>query len=609
MGKKMIKSDVLREKSNIILGTDVTEELVNWYVSICEDMDARYIVFLVRRSYMLALILEGISGRQMYDVTGEKEYLTDAAFFLRMNELEEFYRNNGFFPRIIICDDILIHGRNVNHFLEWIEGNLINRMVDMDPNQIRKALQHAISIKVYTKSDRWILLNPRYAEKLYAVRIEEPEFWRRLSGNIATLILDSDMTNASYIISEKVSSSIIDRLKGEADWLKTSYQGVVEYALISTEKEFDRVYYISTIRVIVQEDIGSCRVVPFVFIPNLSNTETIDLWFKIKQVVSKEFQERIELWYQIEGKRSFSEWISLFFSYTVLKEFNKKYDIKVEKETIEEEYQKLSRNYNAINTADTIKFLKWTFGQEYFDKEYMNNVLMNQLHSVRYLFDLNNEADDDVALVVKNMENVLYDQAYHDEKNAFELCNEHFLEESRRSVRNVGNCFSFLRQICDGHSEPYIKREIAYLLQMMDNGIMSLSSYASKNIRVVGMAQFQKCGEQSLAILPRRYYLYMPLLNKVEQRCIRTNKDFEVELSDFFDSKFCNIERQTKVELYRFMIELHEMGQSAGEWLGQYFNKVDSQGYQKNISDFIKFLNKQNKYELQYMEYINAKSC
>ena len=604
----MIKSDILRKKSNIILGSDVTDELINWYINICKDVDARYTVFVVRRSYMLALILESISGYQMKDIAGEKEYLTDAAFFLRMPELEEFYRNKGFFPRIVICDDILIHGRNVNHFLEWIENDLISRMFDINPDQIRNALQHAISIKVYTKSDRWILLNPRYAENLYADRIEEPEFWRKLSGNISTLILNADMVNASYIISEKIPSNIIERLNMEPGWIKTNYQGVVEYALILNEKEINRVYYISTIRVILQEDMGSCRVVPFVFIPNLSNTETINLWQKIKQRISVDFQKRIELWYRIEGKRSFSEWLSLFFSYTVLKKFNEKYDIKVDEESLREEYQKLSRNYNAINTTDTISFLKWTFEQKQFDMQCMNDILMDQLRSVRYLFDLNNEADDNNAQVVKYMEDVLYNQAYRDEKNAFELCKEHFLEEGRRSVRNVDNCFSFIRQICDGHSEPYVRREIAYLLQMMDNGIMSLSSFASKNIRVVGMAQFQKCGEQSLAILPRRYYLYIPLLNKVEQRCIHTNKKFEIELSNFLDSKYCNIERTTKDELYKFMIELHQMGQTAGEWLGQHFNKVDSQGYQKNISDFIKFLNRQNIYELQYMEYINAQS-
>ena len=86
--------DLLEINAKITLGPDNYEGIKKWYMSIVDNAQ-RYTVFMVRRSYLLALLMEEITQKKMTNSLGvinqsDKEFLTDAAFLMRCDELADY---------------------------------------------------------------------------------------------------------------------------------------------------------------------------------------------------------------------------------------------------------------------------------------------------------------------------------------------------------------------------------------------------------------------------------------------------------------------------------------------------------------------------------------
>lgn len=156
----MIDRKELLTTASVIMGEEVFKEIQQWYKE-TKESNVRYVVYVVRRCYMLALIMEHITGNKMED-SEEREFMTDASFFLRCNELSEYYRKYRCFPKILLCDDILIHGRNINHFLKSLEERLFEMLTEYEEGEIQAALVAAIKIHVYARSEDSLLLLGRY---------------------------------------------------------------------------------------------------------------------------------------------------------------------------------------------------------------------------------------------------------------------------------------------------------------------------------------------------------------------------------------------------------------------------------------------------------------
>ena len=91
--------DDLKKKAESLLGTEVLQEIKQWYIDTVKT-NADYVVYIVRRSYILALIMEKITGMKMQ--SDKTEFLTDAAMFLQCSKIAEHYRQYGVFPEITL---------------------------------------------------------------------------------------------------------------------------------------------------------------------------------------------------------------------------------------------------------------------------------------------------------------------------------------------------------------------------------------------------------------------------------------------------------------------------------------------------------------------------
>jgi len=78
-----------------ILGRELFDDLMeNWYEKAVSG-GWRYVVFVVRRSYILALILERFSNKKMTS-DSSTTFLTDSSIVRYCDEIADFYEEHGF---------------------------------------------------------------------------------------------------------------------------------------------------------------------------------------------------------------------------------------------------------------------------------------------------------------------------------------------------------------------------------------------------------------------------------------------------------------------------------------------------------------------------------
>lgn len=612
----MVKKEELLTTAQMLLGEEVCEGIQQWYNDTLIE-DARYVVYVVRRCYMLALIMECITGEKMKD-NEEKEFLTDASFFLRCEEMADYYRQSRKFPKIMLCDDILIHGRNLNHLLESIEEKLCEILDEYDREEIVSALVTAIQIKVYVCASAPLLLLGRYELNLNYKCKENPIFWRKVSSNISTLILRADVANACYVYSEPVTKTVYKKIKSAENWTKTVFQNTIERTWIQYNKNENTIKAIYTVRVIQNQMEDKYRVVPFVFLPNLNEVETEDIKRAIFTSLGRdeswlEIQEYIEKLSQISGKRVFNEWLTLLISQTILREFHNRFSINLNSNgrSYQEERNKLKRNYNCFGEKITFKILDFTINQKVLGLKEIDDILSANIseHFILEVDSINHSLDLNQKQIQQTLENYFYKNGVIEERSAYELSQIAYVPSQRRSMRKVRGCCFTLAELNEGYNQKEIDYCLAYFLQMMDAGVLAISSYASKNTKVVGFAQFAKAGEQSLQIYPLRMYEYIPLLNQIEKRCELNILDFNEELEKFFESVQCNFTEKEKDRIRNFLDVIKGIGQKPSDWNANYLMKMDfdyKEGENKNrVHYLIRYLKRQMDYVEKYKAYIN----
>lgn len=606
------REQVLRE-AELLFTEDVLEGLKDWYTYTLQGK-WRYVVFTVRRSYVLALIFETITGEKMD--TESVEFLTDASLFLHCSELADSYRKYGCFPKILLCDDIMIHGRNINHIIEGLQENLCRLLSDeFEMDEIRYALVKAIEIHVYIRTQDPLLLLGPYMLGLHYARKEKPYFWRQLSSDLSSFILRSDITNDSYIytehLSEKQMDDIKDYLISEDGFVRTVYQKIEQYTKLIFFGSATKVKGVLSLRIIKNDFHDGYRVAPFVFLPNMEADETDRLSDIILEKVPSEYREWILVWKRQEGKRSFNEMVTLLLSDVILKGFNKKYHIVLETEDKERELGKLAGNYNQYGWKRTRQMLQALLGEEQvsiLSIEDVNELFAMALPEERLVMNLDEREKNDLTenekyRIRERVEDYFYNRGRIDEEAAFELMQQSYFPTKERSKRRARGCCFVLNELNQGYTKIESIYCMAYFLQMIDAGIGSLSSYAPNHVRVSGYAQFAKAGEQSLLIGPLRVFLYIPTLSRMQFECRRRLRDLTDEIKMFGAWK--GWEPSIVEKLTGFVDGLSRMGQTPDDWNGSYIRNVDGKE-----EDLMKLLNVQSAMYRDYVIYAKEKySC
>ncbi len=616
------RNEILVGEASMIMSRDILRELIDWYNEIL-DYDAQYIVFLVRRCYVLALILESLTGRKMED-TENKKFLTDSAALLQIDTVyREYKKSGGKTPTILVVDDILVHGRNINNLIR----TFVNRFYDISREsskrsdeelreKIEREILRSIRINVFYCTDQPLLLNEKYWPLLHEKRRVADKEWRRLSNDLSTLITYGYVTYASYVFSRGISAEKFEVIKTYfQDYEKTIYRNNVEYTKINYVKDSnDSVLAISTVRLIKNNTDGGFRVAPFLFLPMLSESETLKLVDRINDAGYKNTD--LKKWwaelYRVNGRRMSSELLTMVLSNIVLNDFmdrvNKAFpgvsdifDIQDEPH----ELAKLARNYNSSTFEKTYDRLKEIISIKTVRYAELEKILKDCVTGDRELIKDSGAEPSllDEALrvdITENIENLIYEQGWNDEQEAKWISAFPFYETPFHFRRKNLSCYETFKTLYGyREDEPLNRRSlldysIRIFLQMMDCGVIAVSSYPPVGKDVLGLEQYEKAGEQSMTLLPIRYLLYLPMLSRMESVAKAKQIPLHEEAERYFKVVPFEDDRFEQSDIIAFIDKLTEVEQSVSDWNDDYVGSAPYLRSEKGEDDTIDFYLKQH---------------
>lgn len=575
----------LKQYTKKYLGAENYQMALKWYMDALKP-EWDYVVFVVRRAYMLALIMENITGQAMEE-NSEAIFVTDSAFYSRCHKLAGVYINSHHFPRILLCEDALLHGRNINYFLEQMEEGILNviRTVyneDFDESIVRERFAQAVTIHVLARTQGQLLLLDRYVMKLRSCAVKDISAMHEFSCRISTLISHSGLVNAAYIFSECISRDRFEMCR-EYGFKETIYHNNMEYVHIESVRVGNTLKAVLTLRVIPNPlKASEYKVVPFVFMPNLGSQETERLWRSLRDELQTELPKNGLLEYLdalkgLRGMRTFNEWVTMILSQVLLQDFNEHYGITLKRDNkYKEQIKILARNYNVTGNERTKGYLDNIVKGKYLDKAGLKKMIVDSISEERKVCSIDgNDVCNAEKYMIDKLEEYWYQVAIQEEKKARLALRKPYHEALDYSRRKVYGCGFTLEELFDHYNENTVEWGFAYFLQMMDAGMIGVSSYSAKYMNVVGYSQFVKAGEMSLLIYPLRMMEYIPLMAVIQQFCQNVSWDWREEIKKYCNSPYSQMENGDIEKVSDFVDKLAEGLQCPKEWNICYDDRVE----------------------------------
>lgn len=595
----MINQLELIDRAKSVLGKDILQELISWYTEISSSNGYRYIVFLSQRSYNLGILCEKITGIKMVD-REYTEYLTDSAMYIRCEELVKEYRGRKSFPRILICSDIVSTAKDINHYLESLEEELIRLLPNEESKEIRYALVNATTIQTYVRSNKQLLLLPRFELNFDCMRKVDAKEQHQLECNIQYLLQTSCINTQPWLYSYEITEDKFKELESNSEFIHTKYMNMHEYTKIEFIKYSSNIQAILTLRVIKSSNVDTYKVIPMVLLPNLSEAETTILLRKIVNKIELQEEDKNYILKLINtpGKRALNELITLIISNSLMQESN----IILGGMQREEELDRIVRNYNLLGYKKTKEFLSKIIGNKALNINEIKDILSTSItqHNISLI---GYEGIWDDKRVRERVENYFYSNIADEEKAVYLSRQQQYRMLIQSSERRIRGCNFVIKELVEGYNENTIKSTVAYLLQLLDAGIISISSYASNKVNVVGFGQFIKVEEQALFILPLNNYIYIPLLCEIERHVWYTgNKDVVQSFKKYILANTTDLTDKEIDSIINFINTIKSLGQDIVDWDGNYMRIIQANN-SLGIKDQWGYINKQYEYLKEYNKY------
>jgi len=561
----------------------------DWYLYALKP-EWEYVIFIVRRAYLMAQIMEDVTGESM-----EKSaafFLTDAAFFSYYKRLAQFYVTHHRLPNILICEDSVVHGRNIQNFIDGISKAIWDSVQELstqetDEEEFQNEFIRAVNIHVITRASTGLLLPMRYVLRIHSCTLQETRELHELSYRISSLILHSDKANAAYVFSQTITNAEYADLKKRSlqkneFFYETRWDDVREYSQIKFVMKDQIVKSILTVRFIPNR-VGNCRMIPFVFLPRLTKAETTALWKesveRIKTYIDKEALGAYEAFLQNlqaqKHKRSYDEWLTFVLSLWWMKRVEILSESNVQNSLDINDIKALARNYNFIGFDKTVAVLKSVVdavGIMVTDEPETDpgKIIADNMNSDNYLLTVDADRLTDQELdeekLATEIENYWIKAAEKNEGEASEAANiPHFVYDGAMS-KSI-KCFEeVLRKLTVGDTMKTIGYKIAYFQQLMDNGVIGIYSFDIKEAAESDYVQCVKPGEMSLVIYPARVREYLPVFSRIYQYCVYWEMDWQKVIIDFCKSPDSEIPEKDISKIEGFMNYLGESGQEPQQW-------------------------------------------
>ncbi len=520
------------ERGPVGLNSEEKGKIYNWFCAFADKGMYKYSALITRRCHNLleAILLDRLRDGQ--DTSQDKErfadVLTENGLLLKADKIAGEYVLNHAFPKVSVADDLLVHGRNLNRFLQMFYDRVCSCLKDYGiecDETVELSFYKCITLYVYAVNDTEILLKQEYQWRLRYVSILPEEKWRDLSYRISCEFMRLEMANTSYILSAKVAG--VDELK-PAGWTESyteSGNGLFESYSFFVNGSLLRPGVCPCVRVYRYRN--GCRMIPFFYTQELElDVCKRVIRYILDRVGDPSAREMMSVIKQAEkpagAEYIIGQFMNLLCSQIVLRLFLN--DAGIPSDLPEYDTEKIARNYGFVGNAAALNGF-----QSFCTEDWTADVLID-LCSIMQVPDV---ADGAVVLpdasaregYRRSLEDILYNQAVMHEKNAKEsgkVCISGgyippvILDRTGEIPIN-----ELMDRIGGTHggvvasSASMVVTVLPLLTKMMDCGDVSLKvRFASENGRPLIHSSVRNT-ELSLALYPRRLKTYYSAVYRI----------------------------------------------------------------------------------------------
>lgn len=584
----------LRTLAQATLGS-YYEDLKRFYQEIFMSDEYQYVLFVARRSIGLAELFFIILWHDNEDPEFRKRLencwrtaTTDSAIMSYVNEIAQMLKL-GYCPKIMIVDDLLVQGNGINELLSNLEKAVVSRLqsqdAGIDPDKYWKNIVNSICIRVFAQNNKVSVVKLQYQLQLKPLYHMPPKQWHDLSRRIAGLMMFSGTANASFIMGVELPGDVVQRrlldnpirfedstIAANCEMRDTFYE---RYYFGWSDPRQPLPKYHCTVRAIKNQFTGRYLVLPFVFLPNLTDqaydylkSEILKKWGVSSEVCAlfPDNQDTSRLEYEA---------MMLHLSESLLMCWMKAAGIDLDQDDFVP--TKIALNYGINRSSPLISsdlFYRLTNPAYLFAWDELQQLLFRVTSESAPLAaastapvpekQIRKQIEDDIYLIKVQ-------ELFEACRSSQVLSSEHkpILDHTfKDSNWNIG-LEKFTSDFCTrmrGISVGYLFR---CLLSFMDQGIITLKAREEDS----RFAQVLRMGEQSLFIWPQRYAPYYPILSYLEMRKERFKADFQHELSAFLNHQQAlgKLESDTDAnaltaELTKYLDTLRNSGQEPEDW-------------------------------------------
>ena len=589
----------LRSIAQVVLGP-YYEELKQFYLDILQSEGYQYIVYVARRSIGLAELFSIILWHEK-KIPGIQDKLdaswaistSDSTIMSYAAQISKELKT-GPCPKILIVDDLLVQGNSMNEILYTIESNVIRELqrdgLSSDADKYWQDIVNAINIRVFAQNTKISMVNLQYQLQLKPKYRMNPKEWHDLSRRISGVIQFSGMANATFIMgAEQLAGTIEKQLLPKG--IRLGSASLPPYTELSNT--FHERHYFSwpdpshpspkyycTLRVIKNQFTDTYLLMPFIFLPRLSE-RSYDLLKK--QVFKKWGLDSTNAAFLCDdGHTSRLEYESmiLHISESLLMCWMQASGISLSSD----DYipTKIALNYGINRSTPLMKkalFCRLTDPDYLFSWSELTKLLSDITEDSEPLSFTQAYQPEELPRIRRDLDDKLYMTKLQETKESYRCSHSLPPDHSkpvldfslRQNKQTNWNIFldefnaSVFKHVPGVSTAPLFR----HLLESMDFGVITLKARQDG----ARFAQVLRMSEQSLFLHPKRYSIYYPMLSYLEERQLRLGINLEEELRIFLTHEQSHgiISEQTDVnalttELTQYLDNLKKSGQELSDW-------------------------------------------
>lgn len=505
-------------KTNRAKIIDVVRDFLSWLQEV-EQAGFEYVVAITRReSNLIALLDIQTGGLEHLGRT----YITDNALLVKAEEIAKYYHEHRRFPKIAVIDDVLAHGRNLNHFMATFQQILFDCLkkpeVAFDQSKLENEFYRSITIWVFAINNAPFFLRQEYQWRLRYQNIWSESEWRVLSQKITDYIWSNpEGANTSYVPSVTVQDTEgCQTGVPHPDWImdsSTRYRGGSQnFYLLQSACEYG-IY--PTVRTYVKGDEKQDirYYTPYFFVDKLTPDQVVTALRKIFDdllpLIPTSSGKLIRLFNTIgEQSLRLNVYCQLFYyilGQITLSVFWQDHYPAVPL-PITGDWEKIAHNFGS--SADIEPLFRELNTVAWTKEQLMSFVeLLSEDKAPTLVQPLQPENRDEI---ISRLEISVYSQALEHEQQANAL--KHNITDFRLNEGQTGNTgektvFEFIRDIRCNDSLLYSNAATAAILsgltQMMDRGDVALKARSDSDGTICFHSVVRNT-EMSLSIMPRR---------------------------------------------------------------------------------------------------------